>query len=67
MAKNDPAFPVEPFEHYGLTKLEWFAGMALQGLLADGQRIDIDPDCDIAQRAFNMAEAMIVEAERRSK
>ena len=61
MSKNDPAFPVEPFEHYGLTKLEWFAGMALQTL-----RIPYAEQADAAARmAFDVAEAMLAESEKR--
>lgn len=72
MAKNDPAFPVEPFEHYGLTKLEWFAGMALQGMLAYSH---VNPsignfveNCTIEQAsetAFSYAYAMLAESEKR--
>lgn len=80
--KNYPAFPVE-YKHWehldpphilGLTKLEWFAGMALQGMLAYSH---INPNsgnfvenCSIeqaAQCAFSYAEAMITEGEKRSK
>lgn len=38
---NDPAFPVSPADYsakHGLTKREYFAAMAMQGLLANGSR-----------------------------
>jgi len=69
-AKTDPAFPfvvndrsLNKYAMCGLTKLEWFAGMALQGLLADGSRIDLYTN--IAKASFDLAEAMIAEREKR--
>ena len=38
---NDGAFPVpDPYEELGLTKREYFAALALQGLLAHGNTLD---------------------------
>ena len=75
MAKNDPAFPVASLGNNnepGLTKLEWFAGMALQGMLAYSH---VNPsignfveNCTIEQAsetAFSYAYAMLAESEKR--
>ncbi len=55
-----PAFPVPtsavPF--LGLSKREWFAGMALQGMIASGDAND-NPVGVIAQEAYKLADAMI--------
>ena len=63
---KDPAFPTEySSEQYGLTgltKREWFAGMALQGWMAtygelgfpDAHRLRI-----IAEDMFNASDAML--------
>ena len=42
-----------------LTKREWFAGMALQGLLANPAYTPPDPNCD-AGVAFREADAMLL-------
>lgn len=71
---GDPAYPVvlerntsrDPFatprrvQFEGLTKREWFAGMALQGALAGGafDRADRRHDM-LAQQAFMFADAML--------
>lgn len=63
MSKNDPAFPVVgPQSSRGLTKLEWFAGMAMQ--------VNFNTDhwgsCEsLAQLSFDIAEAMLAESEKR--
>lgn len=60
------AFPVSPTPEsgmqgeYGLTKREYFAAMAMQGLMADGGRID-DTAEGYAVRARAMADALIAE------
>lgn len=75
MAKNDPAFPTDGFtdeDYQGLTKLEWFAGMAK---LSDVEMFYEGADTNYRsdqQRAwvkarFDFAEAMLAEAERRAK
>lgn len=56
---NETAFPVPPVL-YGMTMREWFAGMAMQGLLADGCH---DPK-SVAQKAFEVADAMLAESEK---
>lgn len=63
-----PAFPA--YEHIGLTKREWFAGMVIQGLLG-GSAVDMQfadlagnvLDCRplLASDAVKMADAMIAE------
>ena len=67
MKKNDPAFPVEPFEHYGLTKLEWFAGMALNGMLSNRFLTErySTKGADMAKEAFDYADDMLAESEKR--
>lgn len=59
------AFPVTPTDNsgqigpteYGLTKREWFAGMALQGILSGGGQYNSGDD--MASDAYNYADAMI--------
>ena len=55
------AFPMwdgeEQEQHYGLTKREWFAGMAMNGMLS---RIGM-PEIDMARWAFEYADAMLKE------
>lgn len=65
MSKNDPAFPTSgQYRDLGLTKLEWFAGMALAGLVVDNPGESKET---ISRWAFDLAEAMLAEADRRSK
>ena len=79
MSKNDPAFPVTPefrapytehggFENVtysGLTKREWFAGMALAGIAASNFRMNPkhDPETLIVKTAYLLADAMLAESE----
>lgn len=47
---NDPAFPVSPADYsakHGLTKREYFAAMAMQGMLANGSG-DSSAVCSVA-------------------
>lgn len=64
--KNDPAFPNIGTQEWpnlpGLTKLEWFAGMALSALKIQAYSHEV-----MAYHCFELAEAMVAEAERRSK
>ena len=46
----------------GLTKLEWFAGMAMHGLHDTDGWATFD---DLAQACFKLAEAMLAEMEKR--
>jgi hypothetical protein len=81
MSKNDPAFPqvdviasgqggvIDLRPNFrptpGLTKLEWFAAMALQGMCA-GKDFSKPVDCvELSQFAFAVAEFMVKEAEKR--
>jgi hypothetical protein len=65
MKDNEPAFPFEgPTEYYGgLTKREWFAGMAMMGFLSNH---DVDPMrtkyITIKEWAYNQADAMLEES-----
>lgn len=61
------AIPGEGFEEgqAGMTKREWFAGMAMQGLviscIADVKSDESAPT-DISKAAFNLADAMLAAA-----
>lgn len=68
--KNPSAFPrrmtidqgghIEDFGAEGMTLWEWYAGQALLGLMASGERAN-----GLAERAFDQATAMMnVRAER---
>jgi len=64
---ND-AFPV-PIENdgRGMSLREWYAGLAMQGLLASAQNIKAVPPLkptEVAEGAFNIADAMIAESDR---
>ena len=69
---KEPAFPVisenknVPYA-VGLTKLEHFAGLAMQGIIANEYVDDNATFESVAIRAFLQAKAMCDEAERRSK
>ena len=60
-----PAFPVPGFPSewnepiHGLTKREWFAGKAIQGILMDADFTDRTASQDWADAAVNVADAMI--------
>ena len=73
------AFPVTPTDNsgqigpteYGLTKREWFAGMALQGMMESDE--NVDPEfigthgkwADVvAKRAYGYADAMLREGDK---
>lgn len=71
-----PAFPCSgalPTSQSGLTKLEWYAGMAMQGIIhwdavVNGRSttlIDKKGKDALTRAAFETAEAMLAEAERR--
>lgn len=84
--KNEPAFPTpaginlknEHFVAYGLTKREYFAAMAMQGLLANSDiktlfaltqfASEIDySDKHLTKQAVASADALIAELEKESK
>ena len=65
MSEIDSGGPAFPMSHeqkqtgvWGLTKREWFAGMALQGLLANPSTIL--KQADIPELSFEYADAMIL-------
>ena len=52
----------------GLTKREYFAAIALQGLLASYAGLDQNPQPqEAAQRSINFADALLLELERPSQ
>lgn len=57
---TEPAFPINLgiARAYGLTKREWFAGMALQGMLVNGDGKKTE---DLAVWSFGCADAMLKE------
>lgn len=66
---NTPAFPSEDIhvndiviKNFGLTKREWFAGMALQGILA--YYGNSGNETKIAQYCFGFADAMLAESKK---
>lgn len=71
--KNDPAFPVvmTVTVHKGITKREYFAAMAMQGLLANGngnlgsvgEGYSTNNE-RIAAVCFYLADAMLAESEK---
>lgn len=70
-----PAFPshgtMGEVNYQGMSLRDWFAGMAMQGLLAAPVGKVVDParanETDIAREAFILAEAMIAEMTKRGK
>ena len=55
---NDPAFPVISGEHLsGLTKREYFAACAMQGLLAAPRTCEVNDD--LVEVALSCANALI--------
>lgn len=63
MAKNDggPAFPcpIEDATQCGMSLRDWFAGMALQGIVIHAHYID-----DMAKTSYEVADAMIAERDK---
>ena len=45
----------------GLTKREWFAGMALQGLCVNGYYMSTEDRLNLAMSAYQLADAMLKE------
>ena len=62
---NELAFPLVGREDYnaGLTKREWFAGLAMQGMLSDPKQAGSSDE--IAHYAVYAADALIKELEER--
>jgi len=73
---NHPAFPVNAFSgdgkipsvkpNSGMAIRDWFAGMALQGLLAGIFKDNLSADT-AAKRAYEIATAMLVERDTLEK
>ena len=62
MPKPEPAFPSNPmWGRTGMTLRDWFAGMALQGLIGSPRKLS--PSETISGRAYELADAMIKERE----
>lgn len=61
MAESDsdgePAFPQD--NHYGMSLRDWFAGMALQGLLASDSETQSMKFDEAAELAYDHADAML--------
>ena len=68
---NKPAFPQSGCEDgEGMSLLEYYAGQALAGYMAGEGKVDIAGNHlfeKMAENLFVIAEAMIKEAEKRSK
>lgn len=69
---NEPAYPVEAQkiqpngewsepDHYGMTKREVFAAMAMQGLAADGSELTATAVKWHAEKAVELADALLAE------
>lgn len=58
---NEPAFPINIgiAKAYGLTKREWFAGMALSGATVHAYNQTENDQAILAKIAFGIADAMI--------
>jgi hypothetical protein len=72
--RDEPAFPIvktdwpssnyhKTFSEGGLTKREYFAGLAMQGLCADPKTYS-DSEWDIARVSVTIADALLAELER---
>jgi hypothetical protein len=81
---NDPAFPPKKFlnvndnpimdqlyDQRGLTKREYFAGLAMQGIIIVGERLEDKPGAEsrvyVAQTACKLADALIAELSKELK
>lgn len=67
-SEQQPGDRVEPcYAQEGMTMREWFAGMALQGILAGQLAFRTDPPlqpADVAKAALNFADALLAEAKK---
>lgn len=81
---NEPVFPFHSLAHTdanaphayiggGLSKREYFAAMAMQGVVHSWQQMGVDPTIEkrmanqIASRAVEFADALIAELEKSGK
>lgn len=66
MNKDTPAFPAVAGEH-GMSLRDWYAGMALQGILANAnnsiQKIDHESLGLLAAVTYQLADAMLAQRE----
>jgi hypothetical protein len=71
MKGNEPAFPIpglqEDEDFNGLTKREWFAGMAMMGELSAqsetfGIYTDVDEYSCLVSKCYRIADAMLEES-----
>jgi hypothetical protein len=66
---NEPAMPVDRdrvnMNCTGLTKREHFAALAMQGLMANGSRNPYNWKDMIADRAVEVADALIIELKKK--
>jgi hypothetical protein len=65
--KNQPAFPV--FDRSGayspgMSLRDWFAGMALSGMLADSEVTESIEASGLASWAYTLANAMLAERQK---
>jgi hypothetical protein len=66
MSANEPAFPIDGTQFYGLTKREWLAGMAMQGILSSAyasSQYDVG-NTSVSVEAVRFSGALIAELER---
>lgn len=63
--RKEPAFPVNHTPYEGRTKREYFAGLAMQGLLADQSRT-LFP-AQYAEMAVECADALLAELAKEQK
>ena len=52
-----PAFPAHGYE--GMTLRDYFAAKAMQGMMADGQILQLVEDKELAKAAYGLADAML--------
>lgn len=59
--KDQHAFPQSQEMWGGLTKREWFAGMAMQGILAGDRISNLET---VTKESYKQADAMLAESEK---
>lgn len=60
MTKNNPLEKIGDHYFYGLTKREYFAGLAMQGLCANGHYGNLQNEL-LAEEALSISDALIAE------
>jgi hypothetical protein len=60
MKKQDMAFPSEALGQTGMTLRDWFAGMALSGIHANGKNERVELSL-LAESAYEQADYMLME------